>query len=434
MRFHSLLLGFLLGSLTGLPLAAQQNPAGTWLGQWEREGSTVEVAVTFARTASGLEGSFFSEQLRVVGIPFREIRYEAPRLSWELVGDFTTSVFEGTLQGDTLAGQFRDEEATGTFRLTRATATAAPLEEEEITFTNGSATLSGSVIYPTGPGPFPGVVFLHGSGAEGRWATRYLANAFARRGVAALIYDKRGVGSSTGDWQEAGFEDLVRDHSAAVEALRARPRIASDRVGIHGHSQGGTIAPWVAAENPHVAFVVASAAGGVPTMADMEVYSVSNYLGVREMEEPDRQLAQRYARAIVATAFDSAPRAELEAVYQEVRDRPWGFPPPPESNAYWSFSRRIASYDALTYWRRVDVPTLLVYGEADERTAPRESASRIAEAYLHSRGARLDVELFPDADHNFRLPSSGRDGFEWPRTVPGYPDRVIQWVLQISKP
>jgi pimeloyl-ACP methyl ester carboxylesterase len=157
----------------------------------------------------------------------------------------------------------------------------------------------------------------------------------------------------------------------------------------------------VAAENPHVAFVVASAAGGVPTMSDMEVYSVSNYLRVREMEEPDRQLAERYARAIVATAFDGAPRAELEAVYQEVRDPPWGFPPPPESNAYWAFSRRIASYDALSYWRRVDVPTLFVHGEADERTAPRESASRIAEAYLDSQGPRLDVELFPGADHNF---------------------------------
>jgi hypothetical protein len=84
----------------------------------------------------------------------------------------------------------------------------------------------------------------------------------------------------------------------------------------------------VAAENPHVAFVVASAAGGVPTMSDMEVYSVSNYLRVREMEEPDRQLAERYARAIVATAFDGAPRAELEAVYQEVRDPPLGLSSP----------------------------------------------------------------------------------------------------------
>lgn len=441
MRYHSPLLGFLLGSLSGLPLAAQQNPAGTWLGVWEREGSTVEVEVVFTRTGSGYEGSFSSEQLRVVGIPFREVRYEPPRLSWKMVGDITTSVFEGTLQGDTLAGRFREAEAAGTFRLTRAPTSAVPLAEEALTFTNGSVTLSGTVIYPAGPGPFPGVVFLHGSGAEGRWANRYLAYAFARRGVAALIYDKRGVGSSTGDWQEAGFEDLVGDHSAGVEALRARPRIAPDRVGIHGHSQGGTIAPWVAVENPNVAFVVASAAGGIPTMADMEVYSVSNYLRVREMEERDRQLAERYVRAIVATAFDGAPRAGLEAVYQEVRDRPWAFPLPPESDAYWSFSRRIASYDALIYWRRVDVPTLLVYGEADERTASRESASRIAEALLNSRGLRVDVELFPGADHTFRLGDrllrvtpGAPDRFEWPRTVPGYPDRVIQWVLEVSKP
>jgi alpha-beta hydrolase superfamily lysophospholipase len=79
-----------------------------------------------------------------------------------------------------------------------------------------------------------------------------LANAFARRGIAALIYDKRGVGTSTGQWRDAAFAELVGDASAAVEALRSRPQISPDRVGIHGHSQGGTIAPWVANENPHV--------------------------------------------------------------------------------------------------------------------------------------------------------------------------------------
>jgi alpha-beta hydrolase superfamily lysophospholipase len=133
--------------------------------------------------------------------------------------------------------------------------------------------LGGTIVFPVGAGPFPGIVFLHGSGAEGRWASRYLAHEFARRGVAALIYDKRGVGRSTGDWRTASFVDLVGDAVAAVEALRSQLRVASDRVGIHGHSQGGTIAPWVASKDQHVAFVVASAAGG-GSMADMEILLV----------------------------------------------------------------------------------------------------------------------------------------------------------------
>ena len=428
-----LLLGLLVSPITGQPLAAQQAPAGTWIGQWERDGSILEVEVMFARTASGYEGALSSAQLRVVGIPFRRIRYEESKLSWELVGDATTAVFEGTVLGDTLAGRFREGDATGTFRLTRGTRAVPQVQEEEVTFGNGPVSLSGTVIYPAGPGPFPGVVFLHGSGAEGRWASRYLANAFARRGIAALIYDKRGVGTSTGQWREAGFAELVGDASAAVEALRSRPRISPDRVGIHGHSQGGTIAPWVANENPHVAFVVASAAAGM-SMAETEIYSLGNAVGLRGMAEAEKQLAERYIRAIVAAAYERAPRTEVETAWQDVRDRPWVFPPPPASDFYWSFSRRIASYNPLDFWRRVSAPALLVYGEGDERVPPRASAARIADAYLGSRGLRLDVVFFPGADHTFRLPPSAPKKFQWPKTVPGYPDRVIEWILQVPEP
>lgn len=432
MSFHVLLiLSLLVSSLTGLPQAAQRDPAGTWIGQWERAGSILEVEVNFARTASGYEGTLSSAQLRVVGIPFRRTRYEAPKLFWELVGDATTTAFEGTVLGDTLAGRFREGEATGTFRLTRRTRAAAQVQEEEVTFSNGQLTLSGTVMKPAGLGPFPGVVFLHGSGGEGRWASRYLANAFAERGIASLIYDKRGVGTSTGDWREAGFAELVGDASAAVEALRSRPWIARDRVGIHGHSQGGTIAPWVATDNPHVAFVVASAAAGM-SMAETEIYSLGNSVGVKGMAESERQLAERYIRAVVAAAYDGAPKAEVEKAWQGVRDKPWVFPPP--SDFYWSFSRRIASYDPVAYWRRVSVPALLVYGEGDERVPPRASAARIAEAYLASRGSLLEVVIFPDANHTFRLPPSAPEKFQWPRTALGYPDRVIEWIMQVSHP
>jgi uncharacterized protein len=433
MRARALLFSRLLIASSSVPPAAHADPTGAWVGYWERDGSRLEVEAAFARGDSGYEGAFSSAQLRVVGIPFRQIRYDEPRLSWELVGDTSTTVFDGTVAGETLAGSFREGSAQGSFRLTRAPRVAAAFREEPITFDNGPVRLSGTVIYPTGPGPFPGVVFVHGSGAEGRWASRFLANAFARQGVASLIYDKRGVGTSTGDWRQVGFAELVADASIAAESLRARPRIAPDRVGIHGHSQGGTIAPWVASENRHVAFVVASAAGGM-SMAETEIYSIANHLGLDAMPEADRQLADRYVRAMVATAYDGAPRADLDLAWQAVRDRPWAFPPPSESDSYWSFSRRIAAYDPLVYWRQVSAPALLIYGEDDARVPARASAAKIADAYLGSRGARLDVMFLSGADHTFRLPPDEPGRFQWPKTAPGYPDRMIEWVKKALEP
>jgi len=427
-----LVIGCYFGALVCPSLAAQQAPSGTWIGKWERDGSILDVEVVFKPTDSGYSGTFSSEQLRTVGIPFEHVRYDAPRITWALAGDAATTRFDGKLQGTTLTGQFREGDATGTFRLTRAQSIAAAIQEQEISFGNGEVQLAGTVIYPAGPGPFPCVVLLHGSGAEARWASRYLATAFARNGIAALVYDKRGVGASTGDWRQAGFAELAGDASAAVEALRAWPGIDSGRIGLHGHSQGAMIVAQVASDNPHVAFVIGSAATGV-SMAETEVYSLGNAIGVSRLPATEQPLAKRFIEAIVATAYGGAPRAQLENAWQSVHDRPWAFQPPPDSDAYWSFSHRIASYRPLDYWRQVAVPVLLVYGEDDARVPSRKSAAQIANAYLGGQGTQLEVRFFPAADHTLRLRPRTSGKFEWPRSAPGYPDVMIRWVMKITE-
>src|SRR5262245_36475248 len=108
MTFTLLITGFLAPLSAGPAGGLQQELAGTWVGRWEREGATLDVEVTFTRTEAGYAGSFSSAQLRVLGVPFERIRYEAPRVSWMLVGDATTSRFEGTLDGDTLEGRFQE--------------------------------------------------------------------------------------------------------------------------------------------------------------------------------------------------------------------------------------------------------------------------------------------------------------------------------------
>jgi pimeloyl-ACP methyl ester carboxylesterase len=418
--------GFMIAAsvLAGIT-SAQTHLEGDWRGFWLRGGDSLRVQFEFRENSEGSSGTFASEDLRVAGVPISSIRTVSFRVHFELVGDASTIVFDGQLRGDSLSGEFLEGAATGTFFFLRGSRPPPGHLEEEVTFSNGNATLSGTLSLPGTAGPYPAVIFVHGSGAEGRWASRFLAVQFARDGIASLSFDKRGVGKSTGDWHAAGFEDLAKDVCSGVHLLRSDHRIDSRRIGIYGHSQGGAIAPLIASLCK-VSFVIGSSAPGLP-MDEVEIYSVGNSIGIAALGPADSSQASAYVRELVAVAYHGKERARLDSLAVTLRDRPWFFPPPPQENSYWSFSRRIAGYDPIAYWKQVNVPVLLLYGEADQRVPPEASAKRITAA-LHEEGNNeVTVRFFPSADHTLRLPGSGK-GFSWPRNPPGYPGELTRWL------
>lgn len=149
-----------------------------------------------------------------------------------------------------------------------------PYRAEEMTYTNPASglTLAGTLTLPPGDGPFPAAVLITGSGPQDRDETildhkpfLVLADALTRRGVAVLRVDDRGVGGSQpGDFAKATTQDFATDVAAGVAYLRGRQDIDPERVGLIGHSEGGVIAPLVAAKDPRLAFVVLMAGTGVP--------------------------------------------------------------------------------------------------------------------------------------------------------------------------
>ena len=126
------------------------------------------------------------------------------------------------------------------------------------------STLAGTLELPEGGDPSPAVLLLVGSGELDRdsdhpkmalGATRELATALARAGIASLRYDKRGVGTSGGTYLTTTFDDARDDAAAALTALRAHPAIDAGRVLVVGHSEGAIHATSLAAADPTLAGV-----------------------------------------------------------------------------------------------------------------------------------------------------------------------------------
>ena len=426
-----IILGALL--LAAVPASAQTGLQGNWQGGWTRDGATLPVTFAFQQVDSTITGSFGSDQLRVVGIPVSKISYRPPAVHFEIVGDATTIVFDGKMIGDSIKGGFKDGSAEGQFVLRRTSRTTTdPYRTEEISFQNGEVKLAGSLLVPTdGKRKHPVVLFMHGSGGEGRYASRFLADLFARQGIAALIYDKRGVGGSTGNWRKSTFNDLAQDAIAAIELLKHRPDIDARRIGTYGHSQGATIAPLVASRSPAVSFVIASAASGLPA-AEVERYSLHNSLGGQDLTADEAREAQRYVDLMIESGRAGYRTLALDSAVLRDSTARWFFAAPPKDSYYWTFSKEIADYNAATYWRSVRVPVLLLYGEKDQRVPVNESVRSIKAALQAAHNRRYAVRIFPNANHTLRLTSASGSGFAWPRNPPGYLEILTQWTLNVT--
>ena len=119
------------------------------------------------------------------------------------------------------------------------------LHSEEILFNSGELRLRGKLTLPAGEGPFPVVIMVHGSEDYSAVDYYHLPYMLAAKGIAGFKFDKRGTGSSEGDYTQH-FPTLAGDVIAAIEQLKSRPDIDPDKINLAGFSQGGWIAPLVA--------------------------------------------------------------------------------------------------------------------------------------------------------------------------------------------
>ena len=194
----------------------------------------------------------------------------------------------------------------------------------------GGVKLAGTLTVPPGPGPFPAVILITGSGPQDRDESLLghkpflvLADYLTRRGVAVLRVDDRGVGGSTGADRERRRATTSRATCwRASNSSNGRKEIDSKKIGLIGHSEGGIIAPIAAARSKDVAFIVLMAGTGVPGSQILEaqgqlILKASGSLGIRdEHASAIPEAADRHHRSTRKTR--RPPRSKLAAALKEI--------------------------------------------------------------------------------------------------------------------
>src|SRR2546426_2230598 len=193
------------------------------------------------------------------------------------------------------------------------------ISEEAVHFTSGDLTLAGTLILPESSQPHPAVVLFHGSGPQTR--DLFTARWFASQGIAALAYDKRGVGESTGDFRKVPFMDLSNDGLAALKYLQSRKEIDAKRIGVWGLSQGGWLGALAASRSADVAFVIAVSGPGVSPGEQMIVY-YANELREQGVAEGDVREASTVRRDIWAYMSSGLGYEKVKAELNEARTKP----------------------------------------------------------------------------------------------------------------
>jgi uncharacterized protein len=271
----------------------------------------------------------------------------------------------------------------------------APYVQREVHFNNfvGHNQLSGTLSLPNGEGPFPGVVLVSGTGHNTRdedvWGHKVflvLADALNRKGFAVLRYDKRGVGGSSGDYDAATTTDFASDAEAAVAWLKAQAQIDASRVGVLGHSEGGIIAPAVAAADKSVGFVVMIAG---PCIRGDKLFVLQSAMTAKAFGAPDDYIARRkvfdqelYTAILSApselAALERAKALVAEGVAEKIVDANEAETLPKDDTMPWE--RYFLAYDPAPTLARLTVPVLALNGSLDVQVPAKENLAAAREA------------------------------------------------------
>lgn len=417
--------------------ADARDPIGTWQGTLQGQ---LRVVLHVARDSAGALGATLdSPDQGATGLPVDRVTFAGDSLRLEMPR--LTAGFEGRMDatGAHIEGEWRQRGVTLPLTFARAASLTAapgrsqeprppfPYAAEEVRVSNDSAavTLAGTFTHPPGEGPFPAVVMITGSGPENRDEEVFghrpflvIADRLTRHGIAVLRVDDRGVGGSSAGPPNPTSRDFASDVEACVRTLRGRADVDRRRIGLIGHSEGGLIAPMVAASDPGIAFIVMLAGPGVPgeqiLLAQGE--AIRRAAGLSDAEIARQAELQRALFAIVRAAPDSATAAArvrdayrvglagMDSATVEAQVRIG------VALTRSAWMRFFVDYDPRPTLARVRCPVLALNGAKDVQVPSQQNLPEVRKALARGGNRDATVLELPGLNHLFQTCTTGLPG------------------------
>lgn len=383
----------------------------------------------------------------------------AAEFDGELKNDGTEAAGTWTQGGVSRSLTFKKTDKATEVRRPQTPKPPFPYKSDEVTYKNeaGGVTLAGTLTVPDGPGPFPAVLLISGSGAQDRDESllghkpfAVLADALTRRGVAVLRVDDRGVGGSTGKTSESTSEDFADDALAGVAFLKSRPKINPKAIGLIGHSEGGLVAPMAATRSNDVAFIVLMAGTGLPgeEILYLQGRLIAEAMGAQKdaldkqrafqgrlfqiiKTEPDAKKAATKLREAAKDAVNALPdgqkkdAGDVDALIKSqlaMVESPW--------------FRYFLTYDPRPTLAKVRCPVLALVGEKDLQVPPKENLAAIENTLKNAGNRRVTVKELPGLNHLFQTCKTGNvtEYAEIEETIaPAALTQIGDWVLDQVK-
>jgi len=268
--------------------------------------------------------------------------------------------------------------------------------------------LAGTFTVPAHKGRVAAAVLITGlspherNNGDAPWMPfRDIADALTRAGIAVLRVDDRGIGKSTGDNKKLTSFDKADDVRTEVQWLSAQPGIDPRRIMLVGYSEGGLIAPMVAAKDPSIAALITLAGPGVSGL-EVARYQVEQPI-LRDPGIPEADRQKESAK-------------QLEDALKDLSAHESSF----------------LTIDPIQYDRQVRCPALIIQGGADA-TIPVRSAQRIASAMRDGGNSDVTVRIYPGVSHSL-LPDPVGLPAGWAAlpaflTTPELLDELTRWSI-----
>jgi uncharacterized protein len=429
---------------------------GAWMGSLDT--GTVKLRVVFhiVNTEDGLDATLDSPDQHLTGMAMTSIKRDGPTLRIEArqIG----GIFEGKIAADLSAidGHWTQGGATLPLLLKRAKDQAElepkrpqnpvkpyPYREEDVSYENKAqnVTLAATLTIPEGNGPFPATLLITGSGPQDRDETLLghkpflvLSDYLTRHGIAVLRADDRGTGKSTGVFARATTADFATDAEAGIAYLKTRAEVDPHRIGLIGHSEGGVIAPMIAARNKDVAFIVMMAGTGVP--GDQVLVAQGEAIEIANGKSPEvaakDAVRERDMLTLVETEKDEAllDKKLKEKMAPDVPEAQIGLQIGQITSPWF---RYFLTYDPTTALGKVTCPVLVINGSLDKQVLPDQNLPHIRKALEEAGNHHFEIVEFPGLNHLFQTAKTGSplEYSQIEETIaPAVLEKISAWILQ----